>query len=308
MYEVDWRTVHVAHDLHPEYASTRCALALPAASTRGVQHHRAHVASVLAEREAFDARVVGVAYDGTGYGDDGTIWGGELFVGSVNAGFDRVAHLREAALPGGDAAARHPVQAAAGFLAQLDGLGDMTAPPFCFPPRYQQARRLVTANLRCFTTTSVGRLFDTVAALTGFTRPVTFEGQAAIWLEQLSRCSGRVRAYPLPFVDSELDFRPTLRAVIEDRLRGRSAAEIGRAFHGALARATADAIGVICEGAGADTVVVSGGVFQNQLLLQELRRNLASAIRLWTNHRVPPNDGGVSLGQAALLAATCSRG
>jgi hydrogenase maturation protein HypF len=304
MYELDWRTVRVAHDLHPEYASTRCALALPAASAHGVQHHRAHVASVLAEREAFDARVVGVAFDGTGYGDDGTIWGGELFVGSVNAGFDRVAHLRSATLPGGDAAARHPVQAAAGFLAHLDGLGDMMGPPFRFPARYQQAQRLVTANLRCFPTTSVGRLFDTVAALVGFTRPVSFEGQAAIWLEQLSRCSEEVPPYPLPFVDAELDFRPALRAVIEDRIRGRADAEIGRAFHGALARATAEAIRAICAWARVDTVVVSGGVFQNQLLLEELRHYLgASAIRLWINHRVPPNDGGVSLGQAALLAA-----
>jgi hydrogenase maturation protein HypF len=180
----------------------------------------------------------------------------------------------------------------------------MTSPPFRFPPRYLQAQRLVASNLRCFPTTSVGRLFDAVAALLGYTRPVTFEGQAAVWLEQLSRSSGDVAPYPFPFVDSELDFRPALRAVIADRIRGRPAAEIGRAFHGALARGTAEAIGAMCRLAGVDTVTLSGGVFQNQLLLDELQRCLrAPAVRLWTNHRVPPNDGGVSLGQAALVAA-----
>ena len=110
----------VVHDAHPQYASTLHAAELPAAEKRAVQHHRAHIASVLAERGAWDERVIGVSFDGTGYGDDGTIWGGEIFAGSVRAGFERVAHLRAAALPGGDAAASHPVQAAAGFLAQLE--------------------------------------------------------------------------------------------------------------------------------------------------------------------------------------------
>ena len=120
MYDVRWEDLLVAHDCHPQYASTLHALALPSANRCAVQHHRAHLASVLAERGAWDEAVVGVSLDGTGYGDDGTIWGGEIFVGSVRRGFERVAHLRQAALPGGDAAARYPVQAAAGFLAQLE--------------------------------------------------------------------------------------------------------------------------------------------------------------------------------------------
>src|SRR5581483_10977394 len=143
-----------------------------------VQHHRAHVASVLAERGEFEKKVLGVSFDGTGYGDDGTIWGGEFFVGSVARGFERIAHLRGASLSGGDAAARFPVQAAAGFLAQVEQLPDLTAAPFSFPARYRGAIELVHKQLRTFGTTSMGRLFDTAAALLGFTRPVTFEGQA----------------------------------------------------------------------------------------------------------------------------------
>ena len=127
MYEVDWDEVLVAHDSHPQYVSALHALGLGARQTVAVQHHRAHVASVLAERGEWNKRVLGVSFDGTGYGDDGSIWGGEIFVGSVRDGFERVAHLRNAALPGGDAAAQYPVQAAAGFLAQLDALPDMTA-------------------------------------------------------------------------------------------------------------------------------------------------------------------------------------
>jgi len=150
MYEVAEDELTVVHDLHPQYASTAHALELPAKARLAVQHHRAHIASVLAERGAFDERVIGVAFDGTGYGDDGAIWGGEIFVGSLLAGFERVGHLRPAVLPGGDAAAEFPVQAAAGFLAELDGLPDLTAPPFLFPERYLQARELVAKGLRTF--------------------------------------------------------------------------------------------------------------------------------------------------------------
>ena len=160
-----------------------------------------------------------MSFDGTGYGDDGSIWGGEIFVGSVEDGFERVAHLRPAALPGGDAAAQYPVQAAAGFLAQLEDLPDLTLPPFDFPQRYRASLELVRKNVRTFTTTSVGRLFDTAAALLGFTRQISFEGQAAIWLEQLARSASTTDFYPFPFAHHELDFRPLLQAVIHDRVR-----------------------------------------------------------------------------------------
>ncbi len=245
--------------------------------------------------------MIGVAFDGTGYGDDGNIWGGELFVGSVLEGFRRVAHLRASSLPGGDAAARWPVPSAAGFLHGLEGLPDLAAPPFSFPERYVIAGRLVEKSLRTFNTTSAGRLFDTVAALLGFTRAVTFEGQAAVWLEQQARRDGGASPYHVPFVGGELDFRPALLAVVENRRRGRDIAEIARAFHKGLARGIADAIVELGEGQGADTAVLSGGVFQNDLLLADVASCLESTrIQLWTNRDVPPNDGGISLGQAAL--------
>jgi hydrogenase maturation protein HypF len=303
MYEVDWQQVLVMHDLHPHYASTAYALGLPAGATQGVQHHRAHIASVLAERGAFAERVLGVACDGTGYGDDGSIWGGEFFAGSLAEGFERVAHLRGALLPGGDAAARHPVQSAAGFLVQMDGLPDLTAPPFNFPGRYLQARELAAKNVRTFPTTSMGRLFDTAAALLGFTREVTFEGQAAIWLEHLARTAPESHPLPFPFSakSRELDFRPALAALLEARRRGTDRATIAHALHRGLAHGLADAILALTEIYGLETAVVSGGVFQNELLLHELTLRLAPApISLWTNREVPPNDEGISLGQAAL--------
>lgn len=290
----------VVHDLHPQYASTLFALSLPNRQRRAVQHHRAHIASVLAERGALEKRVIGVAFDGTGYGDDGTIWGGEFFGGSVIEGLRRLAHLRAATLPGGDAAARWPVQAAAGFLHGLD-LPDLAAPPFCFPSRYVGATRLVDAAMRTFATTSAGRLFDTVAALLGFTREVTFEGQAAIWLEQIARAARGAESYAVPFRDGELDFRPAILAVVENRLKGRDVSEIARGFHRGLAQGLAAAIEELCEGQGTDTAVLSGGVFQNDLLLADVAANLGrTRIQLWTNRKVPPNDGGISLGQATL--------
>ncbi len=126
MYEIRWEDTLLVHDAHPEYRSTLHALRLPAREKLAVQHHRAHVASVLAERGEWEKRVLGISFDGTGYGDDGSIWGGEIFEGSLSSGFERIAHLRPAALPGGDAAAHFPVQAAAGFLAQIDGLPDLS--------------------------------------------------------------------------------------------------------------------------------------------------------------------------------------
>jgi hydrogenase maturation protein HypF len=303
MYEVRRDELLLVHDLHPQYFSTSEATALGVSETHSIQHHRAHVASVLAERGEWSKRVVGVSFDGTGYGDDGTIWGGEIFVGSVQEGFERVAHLRRAALAGGDAAAHYPVQAAAGFLAQVDNLPDLLGGPFGFPERYRQAMELVRKDVRTFATTSVGRLFDTGAALLGFTREVTYEGQAAMWLEQLARSSALTEPYPFPFVGSELDFRPLLVALARDRAQGRNAAEIARAFQRGVARGLRDAVSAICGNHGVDTVVLSGGVFQNELLLEDLKSLLADgSLQVWTNHAVPPNDGGISLGQAALAA------
>lgn len=303
MYEIQPEKLLIVHDAHPQYASTLHALELEAAEKRPVQHHRAHIASVIAEHGAWDQRVLAVSFDGTGYGDDHTIWGGEIFAGSVRDGFERVAHLRSALLPGGDAASSCPVQAAAGFLEQLDNQHDFTTQPFSFGLRYRDAVRLVRKNIRTFPTTSMGRLFDTVAALAGFTRETTFEGQAAMWLERLARKSPSTDAYPFPYSSGELDFRPLLKAAAHDRARGRDADGIARAFHRGISLGVRDALLQLRATFETDTVVLSGGVFQNDLLLSDLKSLLErDSFAIWTNHAVPANDGGISLGQAALGA------
>jgi hydrogenase maturation protein HypF len=303
MYEIHSNELLIVHDAHPQYVSTIYAAELPALEKCAVQHHRAHIASVLAERGAWDKRVIGVSFDGTGYGDDGVTWGGEIFVGGVREGFERVAHLREAALPGGDSAASYPIQAAAGFLAQLNDLPDLMAAPFSFPSRYLNALQLVRTRVRSFGTTSMGRLFDTAASLLGFTREVTFEGQAAMWLERLASHATAIDAYPFPFTGDELDFRPLLDGMIRDRLCGRDRSSIARSFQRAIACGLRDAVATLCRVYGVDTVVLSGGVFQNELLLQDLKSLLELRhLQIWTNHAVPSNDGGISLGQAALAA------
>lgn len=306
MYAVRIEDALLAHDAHPQYASTAHAVDLDCASRVAVQHHRAHIASVLAERQAWDTRVVGVSFDGTGYGDDGSIWGGEFFIGSLAQGFERVMHLRKTALPGGDAAARYPAQSAAGFLNALERVPDLTAPPFHFPRRYRQAMQLLEKRVRTFETTSIGRLFDAVAALLGFTREITFEGQAAMWLEHIARQSHAADTYPFPIRNNTLDFAPLVEGVIQDRLRGRDPADIARVFHRSIAAAVCRAADRLCEAHSIDTVALSGGVFQNELLLAGIQSLLSSKpIHIWTNSAVPPNDGGISLGQAAIACMNC---
>ena len=309
MYEISWDRLVVVHDGHPQYVSTAHAATLTGRQTIAVQHHRAHIASVLAEREAWEKRVLGLSFDGTGYGDDGTIWGGEIFVGSLAEGFQRIAHLRSAALPGGDAAAQFPVQAAAGFLDQLEQVRDLDASPFFFPKRYFDSVRLIRKRVRTFKTSSMGRLFDTAAALLGFTREASFEGQAAIWLEQLARAARPGHAYPFPLVGDELDFRPLLGPLIRDRERGCNPAEIARAFQLGVAHGLTQAVSQLAQTLHVDTIVLSGGVFQNLMLLEDLDALLASKpYEIWTNRAVPPNDGGISLGQAAVAAVAIERG
>ncbi len=309
LYHLDSRALSIAHDMHPEYVSTRQALEMPALRRVAVQHHRAHIASVLAERNALGKQVLGVAFDGTGFGDDGTIWGGEFFAGSVTAGFERVAHLRPAMLPGGDACAGFPVQAAAGFLGELDQLPNLHEPPFHFPVRYRQAVQLVEARVRAFRTTSAGRLFDAVAAVVGFTQPTTFEAQAAIWLQHRACAATTASLIPFEFASGALDWRPAMRAVIDLRMRGEDVSAIALGFHRGLARGIGEAAIALCEQYDLDTVVLSGGVFQNGLLLQLLYEELLhEPLAVWTNQVVPAGDGGLCLGQAAMASVFLKQG
>lgn len=303
IHRLDSTEVTLVHDLHPQYYSTRFAASFGGKGRVAVQHHHAHVASVLAEHGIFEDQVVGVALDGTGYGSDGTVWGGEIFVGGLQKGFKRAASLRPAKLLGGDAAASFPVQAAAGYLAELNGIPDLTRTPFRFPVRALQMLEMAKHDLHCFVTTSAGRLFDAAAALLGFVRPMTYEGQAAMWLENLAMESAPQEPYPM----DNLDWAPMLSRIISERLEGRAIAEIAYAFHAGLAQELARSALLHCRQMSSKIIAISGGAFQNELLTDlfslEIERQWSGDFprpRVISNEQVPVNDGGLSLGQAAL--------
>jgi hydrogenase maturation protein HypF len=277
----------VAHDLHPEYLSTKYALDREGDHV-GVQHHHAHLAAVLAEHG--EPAALGAIYDGTGLGADGTVWGGELLLGDL-AGFTRAGHLWPVRMPGGEAAIREPWRMACAWLAAA-GLDT--------PPQWAQVRRLAETGLASPVTTSMGRLFDAVAALCGIRETVTYEGQAAIELEAAAD-RREDAAYPLPCPGLVLDARPTVAAVVDDLARGTDVPLISARFHNAVAAATAAA----CREIGAPAIVLSGGVFQNELLLARTIAGL-DGLRVLTPRRLPCNDGGISYGQAAVAAWTRS--
>ncbi len=305
MYRVREGDCLAVRDLHPAYPSSRYAAAL-GGKVLAVQHHHAHVASVLAERDAWTVPVLGFSFDGAGLGEDGAVWGGEVLYGSITSGFARVGHLRYAPLPGGDAAARNPIQAAVGFVSALgeEAVMRLIEPPFSFEElRVRTAWQLVRRGLNAPPTSSIGRLFDAASALTGFRRGSSFEGQAAIRLESLAREVTAQPPYPFPFDGRTWDYGPLLDALMGDVLTGVASAVVARRFHEALAEGVLAAARALQGRYPYEAVVVSGGVFHNRLLLELVAARLrASGFTLWHNERVPAGDGGLSLGQAALAA------
>ena len=301
MYSINKQNIILVHDLHPQYESTQFGTTFPSLKKIAVQHHHAHAASVLAEYGMFTEKAVAVIFDGTGYGEDHSVWGGEIFTGSVQSGFERIHHLLPVMMPGGDAAATFPPQAAAGFLAHLTDLPDMSQAPFHFPKRFHAAMKLAHSGTRCFRSTSMGRFFDAMAALLGFTREISYEGQAAVWLEELAKKNPQP-AEVLPF--PELDFRPLLSSLIAQRLAGRDPAELAFGFHAGIAEEVVNLILRYCERESTSLAVLSGGVFQNELLVDLIYDALSehAEIKLLINHQVPANDGGICLGQAAIAA------
>jgi hydrogenase maturation protein HypF len=294
----------VAHDLHPEYLSTKYAVEREAETHVGVQHHHAHLAACLAEH-GDTGLAVGAIYDGTGYGTDGTIWGGELLVGDLCA-FERSGHLWPVRMPGGERAIREPWRMACSWITAAGGASP--TPPRTLaatvgPGRWRQVTELAQSASLAPLTTSIGRLFDAVSALCGLRPWVTYEGQAAVELEAVADRSER-GAYPLPLDAERLDARETIRAVIGDLDRDTPVELISARFHNGLARATAAACGDAARRSATETVVLSGGVFQNRLLLERAAALLAEAgLRVLVPERLPPNDGGISFGQAAVAAA-----
>ena len=290
----------VAHDGHPDYLSTRYALARDGVATVAVQHHHAHLAACLAEHGE-PGRAIGAIYDGTGYGRDGTAWGGELLVGDL-AGFERAGHLWPVRLPGGDRAVREPWRMACAWLLEAGWEGPLPGPD---RRRAAQVAELVRTGVAAPPTTSMGRLFDAVAALCGVCSEVTYEGQAAVELEAAAEPGEGAPGYELPVTaDNVLDARPTVLAVARDVARGVEPGTVAARFHAAVATATAEAAAAAASAAGLGTVVLSGGVFQNRTLLAATAARLeAVGLRVLVPERLPPNDGGIAYGQAAVAAA-----
>jgi hydrogenase maturation protein HypF len=306
----------VAHDLHPEYLSTKHAHDLAEldgdgrVDLVGVQHHHAHIASCLADNgEA--GPVIGVAFDGLGFGPDGTIWGGEVLVADL-AGFERVAHLAPVAMPGGAAAIREPWRMAAAYLdAAFDGdIPGGLALAARHEDRWASVLSVARAGVSAPLTSSAGRLFDAVAAVLGVRDVVSYEGQAAIELEQLA---DPVEAAAYPF-DPEpeagdagglvLPGTALIRAVVADVAAGTPKPVVAARFHNGLAQAVVEVCRRVRAQRHLGTVALSGGVFQNLLLLERTVAGLeAAGFTVLLHGRVPPNDGGISLGQAAVAGA-----
>jgi hydrogenase maturation protein HypF len=293
----------VACDLHPDYASTRHAEMLAArwnVPLLRVQHHHAHAAACMAEHR-LQGPVLAMVWDGTGYGDDGTIWGGEALV-CDGAGFRRAAHLRTFALPGGDRAVREPRRSALGLLFEVFGpCAAEHAAEWFTRLEMTTLMSMLTRSVHAPRTSSMGRLFDAVACICGLGQRSSFEGQTAMALEYAADpCENG--PYPLPLFGNPptvADWEPLLRAVLADRVAGVSVGRISGRFHNALAELAA----AIAHGAGCRQVVLSGGCFQNALLTERVRqRLLKSDFQVYLHHQVPPGDGGIALGQIFVAA------
>jgi hydrogenase maturation protein HypF len=292
----------VAYDLHPLYLSTKYALDLPGQPKVGVQHHHAHIAACMVEN-GLEGEVIGVAFDGTGYGTDGAIWGGEFLTARYD-GFARRAHLRYVPLAGGDAAVREPWRAALGYL--IDTLGPGATIEGVPEDRVRVVRRMIATGVNTVRTSSCGRLFDAVAAMIGLRLEVNFEAQAAIELENIAE-EGNDERYPFEIEAGEcrqVDFRPAIERIARETAEGRARSSMAAKFHNTVAEAVAETCRQIRGDTGLGRVCLSGGSFQNmRLLAGAVARLRGAGFEVFLHRRVPPNDGGIALGQAAVAAA-----
>lgn len=294
----------VVHDLHPDYLSTRYALGREDVKLLSVQHHHAHLAATLAEHGE-TGPAVGAIFDGTGYGHDGTVWGGEILVGSLDK-VVRSGRLRPIRLPGGERAIAEPWRMACAWLTDMQ----VALPPAfadIAQQRWNMVARMSLQGTGSPFTSSMGRLFDAVSAICGVRLEATYEGQAAVEFEAIADRAA-ADPYPLEFEHRgqtvALDPRPMIRAVLHDISAGVPVATISARFHAGLARATADVLVIIAEREDLRLAVLSGGVFQNRLLLELTLDALQEAgLRVLVPQTLPPNDGQIAFGQVAVAAA-----
>lgn len=298
--------VAVAYDLHPEYLSTKYALTLDLPKV-GVQHHHAHIAAVMAEH-GLTEKVIGVAFDGTGYGLDGALWGGEFIVADLKS-FVRAGHLRYLRLPGGTKAIKEPWRLALWLLYEIYGKGlagiDI---PFVrsLPGTWKLVADAAAKGLNAPLASGAGRLFDAAAALLNIRNQINYEGQAAVELE-LAAAGQRGSVLPYDIIKAspyQLDFKPTFGELIRQLQQGTSPAELAASFHITLAAATVNIISLISQDTGIRKVALSGGVWQNITLLNETLKLLQrSGYDCYLHRQVPSNDGGLALGQAVIAAS-----
>lgn len=302
----------MAADGHPGYHSTGWAQRAGLGPVTAVQHHHAHLAALLAEhREPLDTTVVGVVFDGTGYGTDGTIWGGEILLGGYHSVI-RAGHLRPFPLPGGDAAIRRPYRVALALLSAAGIEWDSDLPPVqaAPPTELDGLRHQLGQASHCVPTSSMGRLFDAVASLLGVRHVVSYEAQAAMELEELAvQGAPRPATYRFAVDGGVIDPAPVLQAMVADLRRGVPATAAAAGFHDAVTEAVAGVAATVAAAASIGCVGLTGGVFQNAVLTTALRRRLQErGLRVLTHSLVPPNDGGLALGQMAVLAARVHTG
>jgi hydrogenase maturation protein HypF len=299
----------IAHDLHPDYLSTRWAQRQTGAQWVGVQHHHAHIAAVMADNGLDGSEpVIGLAFDGTGYGTDGAIWGGEFLIADYS-GFRRAAHLEYLPLPGGDAATRKPWRIALGYAAALGlHLGGLPFLRGINPGEAAVVRTAATRRLNAPLTSSMGRLFDAVAALANVRAEVSYEAQAAIELEALAQPAlSETGTYPYRLDQVEgvtiIRLAELLDAVRADVAAGQPAGRISARFHRTIATLSVALCQQLRVETGLARVALSGGVWQNLTLLRLVCAGLrAAGFSVYTHQQVPPNDGGLALGQAAVAA------
>ena len=301
----------IAHDLHPDYFSTRYALGRKGLRQVGVQHHHAHIASCMAEN-GVSGTLIGLAMDGTGYGTDGTMWGGEVLVADLGR-FERAGHFQYAPMPGGEAAVKEPWRMALAYLYQAFGR-DLLKLPIEFVrgldhDKTNMILTMIDRSVNCPETSSCGRLFDGVAALVGLRDRVSYEGQAAVELE-MEMADGD-EFYPVRIAGEEtliIQHDPIIRGVASDLAAGVDRGTISRKFHNTLVRALAEVCTRLRQARRLDRVALSGGVFQNVFLLGTLEETLLDlGFEVYTHSRVPANDGGISLGQAVVANAVLER-
>jgi len=303
----------VAHDLHPLYRSTLWGLARPAQAHVGVQHHHAHVASALAEH-GLPGPVLGLVWDGTGYGPDGAAWGGELLLADAG-GFERLATFRPLRLPGGEAAIRQVWRAALSLVddaCEGDLPWERLAASLGVPvERIEAVRGLLRSDVACVPAHGVGRLFDAVGALVLGRAEADFQGDVALAWNSVA-APGEAPPYPFALDRSrspwELDWRPLARAVLADHWAGRPPGEISARFHATLGAMAERVVREAAAERGELPVVLSGGCFQNALLAADVRRRLARHHTVWLHRRVPPGDGGIALGQVWVADERLARG